>query len=82
MAVKINQDDLKGRAKIAAGAVTGNKDLENEGRVDRLAGQVKDQLDKVTDKAKDLLGDGASQASSLVDKAKTQATALIDRVKG
>lgn len=82
MAIKVNKDDIKGRAKVAAGAVTGNKDLENEGRVDRLAGQVKDQLDNLTDKAKDLLGDGASQASGLVDKAKTQATALIDKVRG
>ncbi len=77
----INQDDIKGRAKIAAGAVTGNKDLENEGRVDRMAGEAKKQLDNLTDKAKDLLGSGASQASGWVDQAKTAAEGLIDKVK-
>jgi uncharacterized protein YjbJ (UPF0337 family) len=81
MATKINQDDIKGRAKIAAGAVTGNKDLENEGRTDRLAGQAKQQLSKAADKAKELLGEGSSQAASLIEKAKKEAEGLIDKIK-
>jgi uncharacterized protein YjbJ (UPF0337 family) len=77
----INQDGIKGRAKIAAGAVTGNKDLENEGRIDRLAGDAKQQLDKAAGKAKELLGTGTSQASGWVDQAKTSIEGLIDKVK-
>lgn len=77
----INQDSIKGRAKIAAGAVTGNKDLENEGRIDRMAGDAKRQLNKTANKAKALLDDRSSQASGWVDKAKTSVEGLIDRVK-
>ena len=47
----IKQEHIKGRAKIAAGAVTGNKELENEGRLDRIAGDAKVQLDKAAGKA-------------------------------
>ncbi len=77
----INQDHIKGRAKIAAGAVTGNKELENEGRIDRLAGDAKHQLDKVTGKVKELLDSGSSQASGWVDQAKTSVEGFIDKVK-
>lgn len=77
----IKTDDIKGRAKIAAGAVTGNKELENEGRVDRMAGDAKKQLDKIAGKAKDLLGTGTSQASGWVDQAKSAAEGLIDKIK-
>lgn len=77
----INQDSIKGRAKIAAGAVTGNKDLENEGRIDRLAGDAKRQLSEAADKAKKLLDGGSSQASGWVDKAKASVEGLIDKVK-
>ena len=49
------KDDLKGRAKEAAGALTDDKDLKREGKVDRASGEVKDKLDSATDKVKDLL---------------------------
>lgn len=81
MAIKINADDIKGRAKVAAGAVMGDKDLENEGRIDRFAGQAKDHLESAADKAQDLLNSGFSSASGLVDKARVQVTGLIDKVK-
>ncbi len=79
--LKINTDEIKGRAKVAAGAVTGNKDLENEGQIDRFVGQAKKHLDTATDKAKDLLDSGASQAAGLVDKAKLSAEGLIEKVR-
>jgi uncharacterized protein YjbJ (UPF0337 family) len=44
-------DDLKGRAKEAAGDLTDNQDLKNEGKADRATGKVKDALDDVKDKA-------------------------------
>jgi uncharacterized protein YjbJ (UPF0337 family) len=79
--LKINTDEIKGRAKVAAGAVTGNKDLENEGQIDRVVGQAKKHLDTATDKAKELLDNGATHASDLVDKAKAGAEGLIEKVR-
>jgi uncharacterized protein YjbJ (UPF0337 family) len=43
---------MKGRAKEAAGAVSGNDKLRREGKVDRAAG-TKQAAEKVVDKAKD-----------------------------
>jgi uncharacterized protein YjbJ (UPF0337 family) len=48
-------DDAKGRVKEAAGDLTGDEDLKNEGKVDRASGQVKDAIGGVADKAKELL---------------------------
>jgi uncharacterized protein YjbJ (UPF0337 family) len=42
-------DKAKGRAKEAAGALTGNRHLKNEGRVDHAKGTAKDTVDKVAD---------------------------------
>jgi len=42
-----NTDKAKGRVKEAAGAVTGNKRLKNEGRADQAKGSVKNAADKV-----------------------------------
>ena len=43
-------DDLKGRAKEAAGDLTNDEDLKNEGKTDRARGKVKDAVDKIADK--------------------------------
>ncbi len=48
-------DETKGRTKQAAGVLTGDKNLEREGKVDRAAGKAKDAVDKAADKAKDAL---------------------------
>jgi uncharacterized protein YjbJ (UPF0337 family) len=48
-------DDLKGRAKEAAGDVTDNQDLKNEGKVDRAAGGIKDKVGDAVDAVKDKL---------------------------
>ena len=50
-----NTDDLKGRAKEAAGSLTDDKDLKNEGKVDRVAGAVKDKAGDAVDAVKDKL---------------------------
>ena len=47
------KDDLKGRTKEAAGDLTGDKSLKNEGKVDRASGKVKDGVGDVSDKIKD-----------------------------
>ena len=48
-------DDLKGRAKEAAGDLTDNDDLKREGKVDRAAGKVKDALADAKEKGEDLV---------------------------
>jgi uncharacterized protein YjbJ (UPF0337 family) len=50
-----NADEAKGRVKEAAGDLTGDKDLQREGKVDQAAGKAKDAIDSVSDKAKDAL---------------------------
>jgi uncharacterized protein YjbJ (UPF0337 family) len=44
-----NIDKAKGRAKEAAGALTGDKRLKNEGRLDQAKGSAKKTVDKVAD---------------------------------
>lgn len=46
-------DDLKGRAKEAAGDLTDDQGLKNEGKVDRATGSVKDKVDDASDSLKD-----------------------------
>jgi uncharacterized protein YjbJ (UPF0337 family) len=57
-------DDLKGRAKEAAGDLSGDDDLQREGKADQTKGKVKekvddaknwveDKVDKVTDNTND-----------------------------
>ena len=50
-----NADEAKGRIKEAAGDLTGDKDLQREGKVDQASGKAKDAVDDVSDKAKDVL---------------------------
>jgi uncharacterized protein YjbJ (UPF0337 family) len=44
-----NKDDAKGRIKEATGKLTGDKSMQNEGKVDRASGKVKEGVDKVRD---------------------------------
>jgi uncharacterized protein YjbJ (UPF0337 family) len=46
-------DDLKGRAKEAAGDLTDDEDLKREGKVDQAAAKVKEAVNDVADKVKD-----------------------------
>ena len=54
-----NMDDIKGKAKEAAGDLTDNDRLKREGKVDQAAGSVKETAknvtDKVSEKTKDVL---------------------------
>ncbi|HEV3128373.1 MAG TPA: CsbD family protein [Solirubrobacteraceae bacterium] len=45
-------DEAKGRVKEAAGSLTDDKDLKNEGKVDQAKSTIKDMVDKVADKVK------------------------------
>ena len=44
-----NIDKATGRVKEAAGALTGNRRLKNEGRVDQAKGSAKKKVDRVAD---------------------------------
>jgi uncharacterized protein YjbJ (UPF0337 family) len=44
-----NIDKAKGRVKEAAGALSGDRRLKNEGRVDQAKGSAKKAVDKVAD---------------------------------
>jgi uncharacterized protein YjbJ (UPF0337 family) len=47
-----NKDETKGRVKEAAGNLTGDDDMKNEGKVDKAVGGVKDAVDSAADKVK------------------------------
>jgi len=47
-------DKAKGRLKEAGGDLTGDRDLKNEGKVDKAEGSVKDKVDDAADKVKDV----------------------------
>jgi uncharacterized protein YjbJ (UPF0337 family) len=55
MSTDKNIDEGKGRLKEAAGSLTGDDDLKNEGRGDRAKASVKDKVDRVAEKAKNVL---------------------------
>ncbi len=46
-------EEIKGRVKEAAGAVTDNDQLRREGKIDQASGKVKQAIENVTDKVKD-----------------------------
>lgn len=45
-------DKIKGRVKEAVGALTNDKRLKNEGKVDQASGALKDSIEKAVDKVK------------------------------
>jgi uncharacterized protein YjbJ (UPF0337 family) len=45
-------DKIKGRTKEAIGALTNDKRLKNEGKVDQAGGAIKDGIEKAVDKVK------------------------------
>ncbi len=46
-------DEVKGRVKEAAGAITDNEELRREGKIDQAAGKVKQAAEKVVEKVQD-----------------------------
>ena len=51
------QDEIKGRIKEAAGAITDNDELRREGKIDQAAGKVKQAAQKVVEKVQDAVKD-------------------------
>ena len=48
-------DKGKGRVKEAAGDLTGDQSLKNEGKVDRGTGKLKNAVNDASDKVKDVV---------------------------
>jgi uncharacterized protein YjbJ (UPF0337 family) len=48
-----SKDEAKGRVKEAGGALTGDRGLKREGKVDKATGTAKDKVGDAADKAKD-----------------------------
>ena len=48
-------DKAKGRVKEAAGSLTGDQDLKNEGKVDQASGDIKDKVTGAVDSVKEKL---------------------------
>ncbi|HUF98053.1 MAG TPA: CsbD family protein [Ilumatobacter sp.] len=48
-------DKMKGRAKQAAGDLTDNDELHNDGKKDEAAGKLKDGAEKAKDKVEDAI---------------------------
>lgn len=60
-------DEIKGRVKEAAGALTGNKDLQRDGKADSAAGKVKDVVDSARDKASDAVDSIREKGRDMAD---------------
>ena len=61
-------DDIKGRAKEAAGDLTDDDELKREGKVDQGLGSVKDKLGDAGDKAKDVAEGAADKVKDALGK--------------
>jgi uncharacterized protein YjbJ (UPF0337 family) len=48
-------DEIKGRVKEAAGALTGDDKLKRDGKADQVAGKIKQKAEKVVDQVKKAL---------------------------
>ena len=46
------QDEIKGRVKEAAGALTGNDELRDEGKADQAVAKVEQVVEKAADSVK------------------------------
>jgi uncharacterized protein YjbJ (UPF0337 family) len=51
------QEEIKGRVKEAAGAITDDDRLRREGKIDQAAGKVKQAADKAVQKVKEAAKD-------------------------
>jgi uncharacterized protein YjbJ (UPF0337 family) len=51
----MNKDEASGRVKEAAGDLTGDKDLQREGKTEQAEGKAKEAVDSAADKVKDLV---------------------------
>jgi uncharacterized protein YjbJ (UPF0337 family) len=61
-------DQMKGRAKEAVGSVTGDKQLESEGKADRRAGEAKEKVGHAKRKIEEVTDQAEDKAGEVIDK--------------
>jgi uncharacterized protein YjbJ (UPF0337 family) len=74
-------DKIHGGAKVAAGAVTGDKSLEREGRVDRFAGDAKDKIAAATDSLEELVNNASHKAGDALQSTRRSLEDLVNKVR-
>ena len=63
-------DQVKGQVKEAVGSLTGDKDLESEGKADRRAGETKEKVAEVKDKVEEVIDKAEDKVEEVIDKAR------------
>ena len=65
-----DSDQVKGRAEQAAGIITGNEELESQGKSDRAAGEAKEKIEHAKDKVEAKVEHAKDKLDEAIDKAK------------
>lgn len=63
-------DKVQGQAKQVAGIVTGDKDLEAQGKADRQIGEGEEKVDEIKDRVTGFVDSVKDKVEDLADKAK------------
>jgi uncharacterized protein YjbJ (UPF0337 family) len=66
-------EQVKGQAKEAVGSLTGDKDLQAEGKADRQAGEAKEKVGHAKDKVEEVIEKVEHKAGEVIDKTKDTA---------
>ena len=69
-AMSAKSDQVKGQVKQAAGVLTGDKDLESEGKTDRRTGEAEEKIDHAKDKVEKVIDLTKDKVEEVVDKTK------------
>lgn len=64
------KDDHKSRAKETVGNLTGDEDLEAEGKADRHSGEAKQKVGEAKEKVEELVEAVKDKVEGLIDKTK------------
>ena len=59
---------VKGHVKETVGNLTGNKELESEGKSDRRAGEVKEKVGDAKDKVEEVIEKGERKVGEVIDR--------------
>jgi uncharacterized protein YjbJ (UPF0337 family) len=59
-----NLDDAKGRVKEAAGDLTGDEELQREGKIDQATGTAKEKVGEAADKVKEAVSEDDSDENN------------------
>ena len=69
-AMSAKSDQVKGQVKQAAGVLTGDKDLESEGKMDRRTGEAEEKVDHAKDKVDEVIDVTKDKVEEVAEKTK------------